>query len=362
MAELKPGFFARHKRKFLTLTSVAVGGYALYKFLQWKWTSKVAEEEARRLDDARLEHHFESNQRTCDMTARSLLPSLRKSLFQHLDVDRLKAALKSSQSANKSQLWSRMKTTSLSQLFVAVYGSCLLLVFLRVQLNILGGRLYLQSVEEEETEEGKNGRRRKRGRSPTSQAVQSRYLNIVQCLFETGMGRLSELVSGVVERTVEGVSLKEHYNAEKFNKLVGDVRQGIEGKEGQSQIVRLVSIGFPGDAFEVQSESGMLSEEFGQLKGLVEATADFLENRDFLHVLGQCVGVGFKSALQTVEQKIAEMQGSAGGEGIPLAKLLPLVVNVVPFLLDDTSLFLSQIMGLPILQKFAENVYEAFSK
>lgn len=75
---------------------------------------------------------------------RSLLPSLQDEILNHLDTERLTMSLKIKQ-GNKLDVWGELKIVSFARVVVAVYSVCLLSVFLRLQLNILGGYLFLQT-------------------------------------------------------------------------------------------------------------------------------------------------------------------------------------------------------------------------
>lgn len=55
-------------------------------------------------------------------------------------------------SENKVEIWERLKIDSFTRTVSAVYSTCLLFVVLRIQLNILGGYLYLDSLQASATE------------------------------------------------------------------------------------------------------------------------------------------------------------------------------------------------------------------
>ena len=213
----------------------------------------------------------------------------------------------------------------------------------------------MESAEKEDEEE-KTKKKKGANFLPITQTVQTRYLNLVECLFDTGMIGLVKFVDDVVERRMDEIGLKERFDATRFSQFVEEIRRDIEGDD-QTSMARLVGASLPtnGGIFNVNSQS-LSHAEKDQLQGLVEATRDFLENPDFCHVLGKCIEAGFSVAVQSVERKIDK-------DAVPLAKLLPMVVvDVVPTLLKDSSEFFNRIMELPTLQKFAENVYDAFRR
>jgi peroxin-3 len=354
-------FFKRQRRKLFYAGSIAVGGYLVFKLAKWHMASKAAEFEALLLDEARLEHHFESNQRTCDMTVRSLLPALKQVLYERMDVERLKAQLKSDTSANnRVQVWENMKITALTQLIVAMYSCCFLVVFLRLQLNILGGNMYLDSLNGEEGTEQVNGVNIR-----VSEGVQREYLNLVHCVLGDGIQLLSQTVRDAVSYAFQPVGLKEQLTLQRLSELLSCACQKAEGKQSKelqpSRRNGLVAIVLPVDHLDTPCPSLSQSEQ-EMVRSLVAATKDLLENDDFHHVLEQCIVAGFHHIIGTLGQHFLVKEGCASEGSLPLAKILPIVTNTVPVLLDESGEFLQIIMTLPKVQKFAENVYDAFSK
>lgn len=355
-------FFKRQRRKLFFTGAVIVGGYVAVKLAKWYMASKAAECEAILLDEARLEHHFQSNQRTCDMTVRSLLPSLKRALYERLDVEHLKTQLKSNPGANRVQIWEEMKTTAVSQLIVAMYSSCFLVVFLRLQLNILGGNMYLDSLNEEEDGEGLN----KRVDVRVSEGVQREYLNLVHCVLGDGMQTLSRTAKDAVTDVFQSVGLKEHLTVHRMSELLNCVCQKMEGSQTSEEAAAsrqssLIAMILPVELLDVPCSS-LSQNEQENLRSLVDATKDLLENDDFQGVFAQCISVGFHHVINALEQHFLAEEGHGSDCSLPLAKILPVVTNTVPAMLEDSGGFLETVMTLPEVQKFAENVYDAFSK
>lgn len=338
-----------------------MGGYVAFKLVKWHLSSRAAECEAFLINEARLEHHFESNQRTCDMTVRSLLPALKQALYENLDVERLKVQLKSTSSANALQLWEDMKITTVTQLIVSVYTCCFLVVFLRLQLNILGGNMYLDSLNEE----GGNGL----VEVEVSEGVQREYLNLVHCVLRDGIQAFSQSTRDAVCDVFRLVSLKEQLTVERLWELISCVCQNIEGTHGRkeaspSRLDSFVAFILPVDSMDAACSS-LLQNEQDEMKKLNAATKDFLESNDFHHVLVRCITRGLQCVVKTLEQQFDARDGHKGhvaNGSLPLAKILPIITNIVPELLDDSGQLLQTVTSLSEVQKFAENVYDAFSK
>ena len=196
MWESIKGFFRRHRRKFL-VTGVVIGGvYLLGRYARWRLAEWQRQREMEYVEQARKQHHFESNLRTCTVTLFSLVPSLRDALMEKLNCETITSKLRE-KPANKLELWEQLKILSFTRTLSSIYSSCMLFVFLRVQLNIVGGYLYLDSLIP--TAENSNGRQVHIG-----EGLQKRYLALVRYLLGDGLDFLLEKI----RRSVEGRARK----------------------------------------------------------------------------------------------------------------------------------------------------------
>merc|ERR1719357_52257 len=93
-------FIKRHKRKFIFAGAVVGGVYFLGKYAQTKIRDIQEREATEYIAQARRQFHFESNQRTCNMTVLSMLPPLREAIVNQLNSESLTALLKTNP-ANK---------------------------------------------------------------------------------------------------------------------------------------------------------------------------------------------------------------------------------------------------------------------
>ncbi|XP_075002113.1 peroxisomal biogenesis factor 3 isoform X3 [Calonectris borealis] len=89
-------FLKRHKKKCLVLGTFLGGVYLLGKYGQKKIREIQEREAAEYIAQARRQYHFESNQRTCNMTVLSMLPTLRDALMHQLNSESLTSLLKNS--------------------------------------------------------------------------------------------------------------------------------------------------------------------------------------------------------------------------------------------------------------------------
>ena len=159
------------------------------KLAEWKLSDWYETQQVEFLAQSKKQLHFDGNQRTCNTTFYSLLPSLQDAIFELVDSSKITEKLKNKPS-DKLMLWEQLKILSFTRTVTAIYATSLLAVFLRVQLNVLGGYMYL-NVEKEDmtTPPTMSGQR-----VCTSDLTQKKYLGIVRYFLESSV---KDLVTGV---------------------------------------------------------------------------------------------------------------------------------------------------------------------
>ena len=190
------------------MTGALVGGtYLVGKVVKWKldeWREREAEE---LVNQSRKQYHFECNQRTCCMTFMSFLPTLRDNIVKKLNVESLTEELKSNPS-NKLEIWETLKMLICTRTIASVISVCILHVYLKVQMNVIGGYMFLDYVVESNEhlamiaeavgEDSSISTCYKPKKS--SHEIQKQYLNNVRYLLEKGIylliDNLEEQVKG----------------------------------------------------------------------------------------------------------------------------------------------------------------------
>lgn len=205
-------FLKRHRRKFFFAGALVGGVYFLGKYAQKKIREIQEREATEYIAQARRQFHFESNQRTCNMTVLSMLPTLREAIIHLLSSESLTTLLKT-KPANKLEIWEDLKIISFTRSAVAVYSSCMLVALLRVQLNIIGGYLYLD-----------NSVSRTAGAPLAPPDVQQQYLSSIQHLLGDGLSELVTVVKRAVQETLGGVPLKQSVSLLELEQFLNLIR------------------------------------------------------------------------------------------------------------------------------------------
>ncbi|NXW12765.1 PEX3 factor, partial [Circaetus pectoralis] len=353
---------------------LSVGVYLLGKYGQKKIREIQEREAAEYIAQARRQYHFESNQRTCNMTGffpffffllitvLSMLPTLRDALMHQLNSESLTSLLKN-RPANKLEIWEDLKIISFTRSIVAVYSTCMLVVLLRVQLNIIGGYIYLD-----------NAALCKNGTTPLAPPeVQQQYLSSIQHLLGDGLTELITIVKQAVHKVFGSISLKHTLSLLELEQKVKDIREVVEHKDSD-QIAShspLCHYLMPDEENPLATQAcGLTERDIATIK-LLNETRDMLESPDFSTVLSTCLNRGFSRLLDNMAEffrpteKDLSQNGSVNSlssVSLPLAKIIPIINGQIHSVCSETpSHFVQDLLMMEQVKDFAANVYEAFS-
>ncbi|XP_071965139.1 peroxisomal biogenesis factor 3-like [Antedon mediterranea] len=378
-------FFRRHRRKFVFVGVLSAASVFLWKYGQQRLKEWQEREAAECLAFARRQHHFDSNQRTCNMTVLSMLPTIRQSLHKMLDSDDLTQQLKN-RPANKLEIWEQFKIISFSRPVAAVYSLCMVIVFLRVQLNVLGGYMYLDSFH------GNNGTTA--SQSQATPEIQKQYLATIQYLMGKGIQDIVAATQQAVEQCIAKMSLKENLQLQDVECIVGKIRRKLEiwdTDDFGNSTTSLAKYFLPpedehgltdnelklddvtlDDQIENIEEACCLPQNESMLHRLSQETRDMIESADFCLVLNACLDTAFTRLMDNIacsfkpkpEQKPFDVLSiSPCDTNLPLAKLIPIMNGQIHFICGDSpNHFVQELLLMECVKDFAANVYEAFSQ
>uniref|UniRef100_A0A8C6TRK3 Peroxisomal biogenesis factor 3 n=1 Tax=Neogobius melanostomus TaxID=47308 RepID=A0A8C6TRK3_9GOBI len=349
-------FLKRHKRKFIFAGAVVGGVYFLGKYAQKK-IREIQEREANEyIAQARRQFHFESNQRTCNMTVLSMLPSLKEAIATQLNSESLTALLKT-KPTNKLEIWEDLKIISFTRTIVAVYSTCMLVVLLRIQLNIIGGYLYLDNSANKSTT------------APMAPPdVQQQYLSSIQHLLGDGLIELMTVVKRAVQNSLGDVSLKQTLSLLELEQQISWIRAEVEGSEPERQLSWYM---LASDQEALADQACGLTENDVLTIRLLNETRDMLDSPDFKKVLNTCMNRGFSRLLDnlatffrspSLESDHSPAPDNLTAMSLPLAKIIPIINGQINTICSETpSHFVQDILLNDQVKEFAANVYEAFS-
>jgi len=374
-------FITDHRKGLLCLAVTGgVAAYAVYRV--GREYREVQEASLHRL---RLRGAFESTQSTCAGTVGSLVLKLNDAVLRLVPIPSPAELRLSLQQAPKDgqdryALWDHCKTQTFARLVVGVYGVVLLSTFLRVQVNILGRYLYLETLIATDPSA--------RFRIPLDVAIpqdtQKRYLGYSEYVVHTGLPQLVALVQATAQQVLSSYPLQRQCTYEDVLAIVDAIRRKMEQPlSPDSDETGLNTFLLPQEDAEGGSSGGNGKRHRDhKLTMLINETRDVLESPEFNQILYRCLNLSFyamahqlHSCFPQQEQHQQEQQALASSVGaardlttaataepaLPMAKLMPLVNKQVSQLLaSDPNPFLDTVLHDDQLRQYAFDLFTAF--
>ncbi|XP_034911019.1 peroxisome biogenesis protein 3-2 isoform X2 [Populus alba] len=311
---------------------------------------------------AQLQVHFENVQLIADTTTLPhAMQYLRSRIAEELDLSQLTERLQKGKgkpytltSSEKLELWDRLKILSFTQMVVSLWAVTILSLYIKVQVNILGRHLYI------DTARGLGSSLLLENVDLIDRDDQQKFLAGADFLANNGLLALISNIQAVVTEVIEGKKLIDLFNTTSFHETVmqildkfmsvGSLHQWIDylmsEDSGHSKL---------GTSSSIDDTVLPNSTNFDQL--MVEART-VLSSAEF----GKIMGISLKVAVDAlVEDMEAQCQstGASLTSGIPLAKLLSRVMQIVPSLLREASQnqFIQIIWTVPEVELFFTLLY-----
>ncbi|XP_034277655.1 peroxisomal biogenesis factor 3-like [Pantherophis guttatus] len=357
------GFLKRHKKKCVYLGAFLGGVYVLGKYGQKKMKEIQEREAAEYITQARRQY-----QRTCNMTVLSMLPTLTDTLMYQLNSESLASLLKN-KPANKLEIWEELKVISFTRSIVAVYSTCMLVILLRVQLNIIGGYIYLDNAAV-----CKNGTT-----LLVPPEVQQQYLSTSPRTLGDDLTELISVIKKTVQNVFESVSLKHALSLLELEQKLREIRKVIEQPEDsafektafekkQSKLCHYMMLD---EENPLAFQANELTEKDVATIKLLNETRDTIESPDFNRVLSSCLNRGFSRLLDNMAEFFRPTEldichagsvNSLSSASLPLAKIIPIINGQIHSVCSETPThFVQDLLMMEQVKNFAANVYEAFS-
>lgn len=329
-------FVSRHKRKFVIGgVLLAATGFAV-RYAQRRLREYQEEQIKEFLEKQRRIQHFESTERTCDQAILSLAPGLCENILKLLDADAVLAKLRNGTTENKIELWDTLKILAFSKIVALVYGVSLLVTTLRIQLNIMGGYIYKDTIQSE---------------SKLSQDIQTIYsLQLIQYLMKDGLNEFVNIVKENVTKTMKKHDLKDNMTLSDLEQVFWSIQAGVN-KDVNRNFIRFI---MPTEYSSHDSEI---------LEKMLGDTMDVLESSEFNEILESSVTSSFSIVIDkiaefyyqssTTTKNKNQLNGLNGPStskqadptdlvninnlGVPLAKVIPIINGLTTIIPTSNS-------------------------
>lgn len=293
-------FLSRHRRKFIA-TGLVVGGTTFALQYAQRKLREFQESQAREfLERQRRTQHFELTERTCNQAIMGIATPLCDELLRSLDTEPTVQQLRL-RPDNKQLLWHELKVLAFTRLATLVYACSILVVSLRIQVNILGGYLYRESM----TVAGKSS-----VNVPLSAHLQQTYLSLNQYFIDVGVSRMAALIEQKVRSILGDYDLRQELSLADVEQVFWSIQRAVNSDETDpsGNMARFVlPPALPGDGVELGGEDGeMMSRMFAE-------TLDMLEAEDAVSLNTYNVTRGFSIVMDNIAEFYYEPKQKKNG-------------------------------------------------
>lgn len=273
-------FLQRHKRKFIVTGAVFGSLYLLLSYAQ-KRLREWQEKEAKKFFElTRKKQHFESTERTCNQTILTLSKIVSESILRLLNTEEIIQKLQDNPD-NKLALWDQMKIMIFTRICVLSYALSILNVTLRAQLNIIGGYLYRDSVQE--------------GEPLIDSELQAKYLSLCHHFVGPGVEDLSKQIEKAVKRVVEPISLKKKITLQEVEQIFWSIQTILCTDTNDGDPIKKM-VHYLVDHTEIND---------AKFDTIVKETMDILESDEVMSVAMSTVSRSFSTVVDEVANLFA---------------------------------------------------------
>lgn len=266
------GFVSRHKKKFIVGGVVIAAGFTI-RYAQRKFVEYQEKQVKEFLEKTRRLQHFESTEKTTDQAIINLTTGLCESILKNLDTESVLNELRT-KSDKKLELWEELKILSFCRCTTFVYAISLLVASLRVQLNIIGGYLYKDTLQNTEK---------------ITKEIQTVYsLVLIQHLMGHGLNQLTKVIRENVFRVMKSHSLKEKLMLSDVEQLFWSIQHSVD-KDINKNLVQFI---LPAEVHHNQQDE--------ILNKMLADSMDVFECGDFLDVCESSINNAFAVVIDKV--------------------------------------------------------------
>ena len=348
-------FLRRHRYKLLVASGVAGGLVILGKYAESKLKEWQENETSRFLEKARKSHHFETTQRTCNLTLKSLFTLMRKTLDSSLGVEEILKEIRA-RPEEKVALWNRLKVVALTRCLALLYGSVLLGLMLRAQFNIVGGYLYKDVALKEEEDANSN---KKMGMTPKTQEA---FFWQSQKFAGDGFADFCLHLQEIITRHATKFDLKQKVTLidlrHIFQGILKEVRETVDINNPPKYLISMEQ--------KDQNWSNLDKNEKGAYAKMCSDLLDILEQSDFQKLTEESLDTQMSLLFEELLEDFEELgQNSETEISLPIAKIIPKLNSATKTDTDSNGhkqdKWALSMMTSDSVNKFSANIYEAFA-
>jgi len=289
--------------------------------------------ESSQLSHLRMKHYFENAQRTCDATTHGFVGLLKEKIDLLIKIPASTQIRNCENKEEKIAMWEAMKIKTFARTISGIYGLVLLALHLRLQVNVVGRYLYLDTILDSTGTP--------QGEPAFGPDTQTKYLAYADYLLQSGLPGLSTVVEVATEAALKDWLLTRIVGYDDTLRIILDIRRRVEG-----HMDTLLSHLLPSE--EIQDSQ--LDDP--KLVMLLSETRNILESDIFRQVLKVCLDQTFLYLTTHLRDSfVSELNSQSPSNSsensslyppsplteMAMAKFIPIINKQFGFVLENTS-------------------------
>jgi len=317
----------RHKKKLIFVGVIGGTGFLFVKYAQYKLKQFQTEflKQQEQLNAVRMKTYFESAQKSCNASVVGFVDhGLRAKLNEIVNIPSSQTVRQLESKQEKLEMWEKIKTGTFTRAVVTIYTAALLTLFVRVEVNILGRYLYMNTT----VSPADGGDDPLPIEEPLGDFVKKEYLSYAEYIINQGLPELADFIHGKVQEEMTSWPVTGRYSSEHLSTLFGNIRARIEGTtQNRSTFYQYL---LPKE--EITKNSNIPE----QLLYLLNETRDVTESEKFASIFSTTVAQSFGLLMDGLA---ATMKSSPQMENdvIVMPHIIPILRNQAGKLLDTSS-------------------------
>ncbi|CAL8078198.1 unnamed protein product [Orchesella dallaii] len=372
-----------------------IGGYVFVGLTRLAANRYLTYQETRSrslLRSIKKQQLFEMMEENYITTFRTWFELMKENIKRNLNAEKVTDMLKKGH-GQKYENWMELKMVAFTNILSLVYGSAMLSLLIRIQVNVISGLLFKQMEEVPPGLEDFGGAGDGLGPRRITDDLQQKYMSLTRYLCTKGMDGLCSYIYETAHGVVSRLSLKQKFtvaDVEQMFQIIKDQKLNEDSKKVGVQDWHPIK-----DAYRYMFSEELIkryilpqeacikteTDEEKFLRTVMCETHDLIEAEDaktilqFLETLGLNHYLdkiseflySFPQAVDSDASRISEEYGSTdppleselGEPAAPLAKLIPIMNAFIELETADDP-WANTLLTNESLRSFSANVYESY--
>ncbi|WZY97112.1 hypothetical protein YC2023_069441 [Brassica napus] len=357
------GLWSKHRRKILVTAGCLGSGYLLYKLYN-SHTRRLADLQRQLANDrehdenikAQMKAHFENIQMIVDSTTlphamRCLSISIREEIDVSSVMERLNRGKGVLSQSEKLHLWDQLKILSFTRMVLSLWSVTMLSLYIRVQVNILGRHLYVDTARALDT----SSSHLLEELDVIDRDDEQKFLSSADFLVTNAMPGLILNMQSAVSEVLKGMQLKDVITTRVLQETLLRIVDVFMSSGSPHHWIDYLMIP-QGTKLSRNTSDGSSDETVSKFNQLMVETRQVLTSTEFTDI----VEISLKCFTDALVEEM-ETQSISGGlaTGMPLAKMLPQIEKTIPVIIAEPgkNQFLQLIRDMSEVQVFFTLLY-----